>query len=761
MFPGGSGPRLGDLRALLSTEAAFRDSMLRCDAALRAAAGWSLLDEPDRDGDATLVALEISLAALWRDWGVEPDAVVATGAGDVAAAQVEGVLSIEDAMLAALRRTQRREPRDLPAVVGQLLDDGCEVFLEASPHPVALAAIAEQIALAGKPALAVGSLRHGEPARETLLRSLASLYATGVDVAWRRLFAGTAAVHLPRYPWQRERYWFARAEAPRTASHGGGPARDPSPPDRGDRGAPIRDLVMRELARVLEIADAAAIDPRRGFRELGVTSVMAMELVGRLGSALGRALPSSVVFNHPNVEALASHLARQLGLTSERPTTAPRAPGDRDRRVTEPIAVVGMSCRFPGASDPHAFWSLLRGGGDAIREVPSERWDLERWYAPEPGRPGKMQSRWGGFLDDIDRFDAAFFGISPREAEEMDPQQRLVLEVAWEALERAGLAPERLLGSEAGVFLGLMNTNDYAARKRLHDDPARIRAHHGTGIATSIAAGRLAYLLGSTGPAMAIDTACSSSLVAIHQAMRSLRSGECRLALVGGVNAILSPEITVAYSQAGMLSPTGRCRTFDASADGYVRSEGCGMLVLERLSDAVAGGRAVLAVLAGSAVNHDGRSSGLTAPNGNAQCAVIRAALQDAGLLPADVDYVEAHGTGTRLGDPIELHALAAVFGDRPRPLLVGSVKTNIGHLEAAAGVAGLMKVILALQHREIPPHLHLREHNPLLSAELARIGIPTRRTTWTKTGRRVAGVSSFGFSGSNAHVIVAEAPAA
>ncbi|TMQ02595.1 MAG: acyltransferase domain-containing protein, partial [Deltaproteobacteria bacterium] len=785
VFPGGGGPRLGDLRALLSTEAAFRDSMLRCDAALRAAAGWSLLDEPDRDGDATLVALEISLAALWRDWGVEPDAVVGTGAGDAAAAQVEGALSIEDAMLAVARRTLHREARDLPAVVGQLLDEGCEVFLEASPHPVALAAIAEQIALAGKPALAVGSLRPGEPARRTLLRSLAALYATGVDVAWRRLFAGTgtADVHLPRYPWQRERYWFARGEAPPTASHGVDPARDPSPPDRGDR-EPIRDLVMRELARVLEIADAAAIAPRRGFGELGVTSVMAMELVGRLGSALGRALPSSVVFNHPNAEALASHLAR----VGERSTTVPRA---------------------------RAFWNLLRGGKDAIREVPPERWDLERWYAPEPGRPGKMQTRWGGFLDDIDQFDAAFFGISPREAEEMDPQQRLVLEVAWEALERAGLAPDRLLGSEAGVFLGMMNTNDYAARKRLHDDPARIRAHHGTGIATSIAAGRLAYLLGSTGPAMAIDTACSSSLVAVHLAMRSLRSGECSLALAGGVNAILSPEITVAYSQAGMLSPTGRCRTFDASADGYVRSEGCGMLVLERLSDAVAGGRAVLAILPGAAVNHDGRSSGLTAPNGNAQCAVIRAALEDAGLTPGDVDYVEAHGTGTRLGDPIELHALAEVFGDRPGPLLVGSVKTNVGHLEAAAGVAGLMKVILALQHREIPPHLHLREHNPLLSAERSAprgiersetggsaprgiersetrggdpdgsaggaggsasrgiersetggsgprgINIPTRRTTWTKTGRRVAGVSSFGFSGCNAHVIVAEAPAA
>ncbi len=497
-------------------------------------------------------------------------------------------------MRAVARWTQRRAPRDLPAAVGRLLDEGCEVFLEASPHPVALAATAEQIARAGKPAVAVGSLQHGEPARRTLLRSLAALYTTGVDVAWRRLFAGTAgaaSVDLPRYPWQRERYWFAHAEEPPTASPGVGPAGEP-PPDRGDRGdrrEPMRDLVTRELARVLEIADAAAIDPRRGFRELGVTSLMAMELVGRLGSALGRALPSSVVFNHPNVEALASHLAR----AGERPATAPRARDGHDRRATEPIdltgeaprpagrtaggptprdtalpiAVVGMSCRFPGASDPHAFWSLLRGGGDAIREVPPERWDLERWYAPEPGRPGKMQTRWGGFLDDIDRFDAAFFGISPREAEEMDPQQRLVLEVAWEALERAGLAPDRLLGSEAGVFLGLMNTNDYAARKRLHDDPARIRAHHGTGIATSIAAGRLAYLLGSTGPAMAIDTACSSSLVAIHQAMRSLRSGECRLALAGGVNAILSPEITVAYSQAGMLSPTGRCRTFDASAD--------------------------------------------------------------------------------------------------------------------------------------------------------------------------------------------------
>jgi pimaricinolide synthase PimS1 len=572
------------------------------------------------------------------------------------------------------------------------------------------------------------------------LQQLAAGYERGADVDWQAVLGrGDVDVALPRYPWQHERFWIdeACADVERVAA----PTRDDA--------ARLHELVANELARVLG-SPAGAIDADRGFRELGLTSLLGAELVARLGAALDRELPATIVFDHPNVRALACHLA---GGDLDVPRPAKKATA-----TTEPIAVVGIGCRFPGASGPDALWALLSSGVDAIREVPADRWDLARWYDAEPGRPGKMRTRWGGFVDGLAEFDARFFGISPREAEEMDPQQRLLLEVVWEALEHAGHAPERLLGANAGVFVGAMNNNDYVARKRLLDDPSRIRAHHATGMATSIAAGRIAYVLGATGPAIAVDTACSSSLVAIHLAIRSLRAGECALAIAGGVNAIASPELSVAYSQAGMLSPTGRCRTFDAAADGYVRGEGCGVVVLARLSDALARGDRVLAVLAGSAVNQDGRSSGLTAPNGRAQRAVIDGALADAGVPAADVDYIEAHGTGTNLGDPIEFQTLGDAFGDRA--VWVGSIKTNIGHLEAAAGIAGLIKVVLALHHGAIPPHLHLERRNPLLRSEKYLLDIPTRLVPWpAQQRRRVGGVSSFGFSGTNAHVVIAEAP--
>jgi acyl transferase domain-containing protein/SAM-dependent methyltransferase len=434
-----------------------------------------------------------------------------------------------------------------------------------------------------------------------------------------------------------------------------------------------------------------------------------------------------------------------------------------ERRAREPIAVIGVGLRFPGpANDPESFWELLRQGRDTVREVPADRWDTEAFYDPDPEKPGKMYTRHGAFLERVDLFDPHLFGISPREAVTMDPQQRLLLEVAWEALEHAGQAPDGLLDSPTGVFLGMGNS-DYG--RWVFADARLVDTYAATGSTFSVAAGRISYLLGLLGPSMVVDTACSASLVALHLACQSLRGRECRMALAGGVNLILAPEVHVNFCQARMLAPDGRCKTFDAAADGYVRGEGCGMVVLKRLTDAVADGDRVLALVRGSGVNQDGRSNGLTAPSGPSQEAVIRAALESAGLRPADVDYVEAHGTGTSLGDPIEVRALGAVLGEgRPAdsPLLVGSVKTNVGHLEAAAGIAGLIKVVLSLQHEEIPPHLHLRQLNPYVDWDSLPLRVPTEARAWPRGPRpRIAGVSSFGFSGTNVHVILEEAPAA
>jgi acyl transferase domain-containing protein/SAM-dependent methyltransferase len=432
-----------------------------------------------------------------------------------------------------------------------------------------------------------------------------------------------------------------------------------------------------------------------------------------------------------------------------------------ERAAREPIAIVGLGIRAPGGvRDCESFATLLWDGVDAITPIPSDRWSIDAWYDPGQDTPGKMTTRFGGFLTDVQRFDAEFFGIAPLEAASMDPQQRLVLQLAWEALENAGHAPAALAGTRTGVYLGIAN-GDYG--RALFAHPAAIDPYFSTGTAFSIASGRLAYFLGLHGPAVSIDTACSSSLVSIHLACQGLRLGECDLALAGGVNLILTPELNVNFSKAGMMARDGRCKTFDAAGDGYVRGEGGAMLVLRRLSDARAAGDRILAVIRGSAVNQDGRSNGLTAPNGPAQEAVIRAALQAADVAPAKVGYLEAHGTGTPLGDPIEVNALAAVLAaGRPpdAPLLLGSVKTNIGHLEAAAGVAGIVKTVIALQRREIPPHLHLQKLNPHIDWAALPLRVPTETTAWNPIeGTRLAGVSSFGFSGTNAHVILEEAP--
>jgi acyl transferase domain-containing protein/acyl-CoA synthetase (AMP-forming)/AMP-acid ligase II/acyl carrier protein len=513
----------------------------------------------------------------------------------------------------------------------------------------------------------------------------------------------------------------------------------------------IREWLAGQLSRQLRVP-VSAIDPSAPFSRHGLDSVGSVQLVAALGCWLGRELPAELAYDHPSIDALAAH----LGGEEARASTAGAGRAD-----AEPIAIVGLACRFPGAENPQAYWDLLRAGGDAVREMAFPRFEAA---GATPGLPPEGVRFRGGYLEEVDRFDAHFFGIAPREAELMDPQQRLLLEVAWEALEDAGIPADSLAGSQTGVFAGL-STNDY---QRLQaGGGTAVDPYAGTGNALSIAANRLSYVLDLRGPSWAVDTACSSSLVAVHQACQSLRAGECDLALAGGVNLILSPELGLVFTGAHMLSPSGRCHAFEAGADGFVRSEGCGVVVLRPLSQALSRGERILALIRGSAVNQDGRSHGLTAPNGPAQQAVIRQALSRAGISATEVGFVEAHGTGTALGDPIEIGALRAVLaeakGSTPeQPCVIGSVKANIGHLEAAAGIAGLVKTVLALDAGEIPGQPGLQELNPQIDLAGGALQIAKASRLWplgAGRGRRIAGVSSFGFGGTNAHVILEEAP--
>ena len=430
----------------------------------------------------------------------------------------------------------------------------------------------------------------------------------------------------------------------------------------------------------------------------------------------------------------------------------------------EPIAIVGMGCRFPGAQDIDSFWQLIRDGVSSVSEVPSSRWDADAFYDPSGEVAGKMSTKWGAFVDDVDQFDPVFFGISPREAARMDPQQRLLLEVAWESIEQAGIAPQSLAGSKTGVFVGIGGTDYSKIPSHFENYLDQIDAHVGTGNALSIAANRISYIFDFRGPSFAVDTACSSALVALHCAVRSLRSGESDAALAGGVNLILSPEVTIAFSKARMLSPDGVCRPFDADANGYVRGEGCGLVLLKRLSDAEKAGDQVLGVIRATAINQDGKTSGITAPNSDSQQQVILSAMSEAGITPDQVSYIEAHGTATPLGDPIETVALGKLFrrkSDQQRPCYMTSVKANIGHTETVSGIAGLIKTLLLMKHGVIPPQLHLQEQNPNLSLAGSRIEIPTEQVSWqSANGPRVAGVSSFGFGGTNAHVLLEDASA-
>ena len=517
----------------------------------------------------------------------------------------------------------------------------------------------------------------------------------------------------------------------------------------------IQAWLVSHISERLKV-DPQNIDVREPLVHYGLDSVQAVGLAEELGSWLACQLPPTLAYDYPSIESLARYLVEGPYASKTEACGSTRL-----EVTTEPIAIIGLGCRFPGAKNHEAFWQLLRNGVDAITEVPTDRWHTGIFHDVNPLTPDKLGTRWGGFLEQVDQFDPQFFGISPREAARMDPQQRLLLEVTWEALEDAGHAPDQLAGSQTGVFNGI-SSSDYARFQFGTLD--RVDAYAGTGSALSIAANRLSYLLDLKGPSLAIDTACSSSLVAVHLACQSLLLGESNLALAGGVNLILLPDLTAAFSQARMIASDGRCKTFDAAADGYVRGEGCGVVVLKRLSDALKDGDHIWALVHGSAVNQDGRSNGLTAPHGPAQQAVILQALSRARISPAQIGYVEAHGTGTSLGDPIEVQALGNVLREgRPKgkACAVGSVKTNIGHLEAAAGIAGLIKAVLCLMHGEIPPHLHLKNLNPYIPLDELPIVIPTERQPWPAGAQpHFAGVSSFGFGGTNAHVILAEAPA-
>jgi acyl transferase domain-containing protein/acyl-CoA synthetase (AMP-forming)/AMP-acid ligase II len=691
---------------------------------------------------------------------------------------------------------QRQAPVQWETALRTVLERGTTILIELgaggllpAAASVAAAAGGEWTCVASLPpapsAPAVPSVPPVAGPERWLAEALARTWAAGGPVDWSQRTSRPAVLpDLPRYPFERRDYWIPRRNPARpgpASANGTTPAALSASADRRPAAvaAPADPVRVDELIRRLQVELSAALDlpgserlsPDTGLFDLGLTSAMTVQLRGRLEDEFGYRLPVTMVFDHPTIRRLAGYLAG-LGPSPAavpappsvaspipaattaavaRPVTGP-APREAWTGAGEPLAIVGMGCRLPGgAVNPGAFWQLLSDGRDATRDVPAGRWD-------DPAHTGRR----GGFLEEpVDGFDAAAFGISPREARSMDPQQRLLLEVAWEALEDAGIRAETLEGSATGVYVGI-NTADYMQLLAAHPDAAD-DPYLATGNTFSVAAGRLSHLLGAHGPSLAVDTACSSSLVAVHLAAQSLRSGETDLAVVAGVNLMLSPLTTASLTRMRALAPDGRCKTFGAGADGYGRGEGCGVVVLKRLADARAAGDRIWALVRGSAVNQDGHSAGLTVPNGRAQLAVLREALRDAGVRCEEVGYVEAHGTGTPLGDPLEITALVDALRperDPGDPLWVGSVKTNIGHLEAAAGISGLIKVALSLWYGRIPAHLHFEAPSPHIPWDQLPVRVPTRAVEWEPRHRsRIAGVSSFGFSGTNAHVVLEQAP--
>ncbi|GLZ55374.1 type I polyketide synthase [Actinomycetospora sp. NBRC 106378] len=643
---------------------------------------------------------------------------------------------------------------------------GARVLLETGVGAALGPAMAETLPRRGTTVLA--ALPDDGDDRDAPARLAGALTVHGVELRPGALAGeGRSGVGLPTYPFRRDPAGPPPAPvAPAALPDPARPALVPPPPTAPD-GGPA--MLTEMLAEVLAATGAALgrpardLDPTATFNDLGIDSRLAVELVGRLADTTGDDLPTTLVFTHPTPAALAAALVPAApSATSATSATSVPAPPVRVTDPDEAIAVVAMSCRLPGGIEsPEGLWALLARGGDAITPFPDDRgWDLAALHDPDPSSPGTSYARHGGFVAGIDRFDARAFGIAPREAEAMDPQQRLVLEAAREAFERAGLRTADLRAGDTGVFLGAM-AQDYGARL---DDPGDGGGHRLTGGSPSLVSGRVAYTFGLAGPALTVDTACSSSLVGVHLAMQSLRAGECSLALAGGVTLLSSPGIFVDFSRQRGLAPDGRCKPFSVDADGTAWAEGVGLVLLERLGDARRNGRRVLGLLRGSAVNSDGRSNGLTAPSEPAQQDVLRLALRSAGLGPHDVDAVEAHGTGTPLGDPIEARALAAVYGTgrlAARPLWLGSLKSNVGHAQAAAGVGGLIKMVLALQHRTLPATLHAPVPTGHLDWPTSGLALLGAARPWPRDDRpRRAGVSSFGISGTNAHVIVEEAPA-